>query len=395
MKLKLFNISLLTLILFIISACGNSQPNRSSCSATDHSGHNHGESETHEEKAEKQGESGSEEIIFTPEKTKEFGVETTKINATIFRDVTKVSGEISAAQTDQAIVAAPASGIINLSKSITNGAPISKGAVVASISAKNITGGDLNEAARISYEAAKREYERVIPLYKDRIITEREYNSIKENYEKAKIAYRPSRGSGNVAIAPISGSISQLLVKDGEYVEIGAPIAYIAKNARLTLRADLPENQYSKLSGITTANFRTSYNDEILSLSELNGKRISTGAMANATPGYIPVYFEFDSKGKILSGAYVEIFLIGIERENVITVPIESITEEQGEYFVYVKIDAEGYNKRLVKLGASDGKNIEILSGVNDGDEVVTKNVMMIKLAASSGAVPEGHSHNH
>lgn len=34
-------------------------------------------------------------------------------------------------------------------------------------------------------------------------------------------------------------------------------------------------------------------------------------------------------------------------------------------------------------------------SGLKTGDELVTEGATVVKMAESSGAVPEGHSHNH
>ena len=76
-------------------------------------------------------------------------------------------------------------------------------------------------------------------------------------------------------------------------------------------------------------------------------------------------------------------------------VRIDAITEQQGKHYVYVKLDEECYEKRLVTIGNSNGDEIEILSGLTRKDEVVTKGAIIVKLAESSGAVPEGHSHNH
>ena len=48
-----------------------------------------------------------------------------------------------------------------------------------------------------------------------------------------------------------------------------------------------------------------------------------------------------------------------------------------------------------MELGATDGARREILSGIKNGDKVVTAGTTYVRLAESSGAVPEGHSHNH
>ena len=42
----------------------------------------------------------------------------------------------------------------------------------------------------------------------------------------------------------------------------------------------------------------------------------------------------------------------------------------------------------------TDGKRIEITSGLAKGEEVVTEGAVYVKLAGNSGVVPEGHHHH-
>ena len=76
-----------------------------------------------------------------------------------------------------------------------------------------------------------------------------------------------------------------------------------------------------------------------------------------------------------------------------ISVPVSSITEEQGLFFVYIQLDEEGYKKQEVTLGQNNGDRLQILSGLKVGDKVVTKGVYQVKLAAISSVMPEGHNH--
>ncbi|WP_418730004.1 efflux RND transporter periplasmic adaptor subunit, partial [Coprobacter fastidiosus] len=103
----------------------------------------------------------------------------------------------------------------------------------------------------------------------------------------------------------------------------------------------------------------------------------------------------FDNKGDIIPGSYVEVFLLSGNTNNVITVPVTALTEEQGSYFVYLQLDKEGYKKQEVTLGVNDGKEVQILAGIKPGDRVVTKGAYQVKLAANSSIIPEGHSHSH
>jgi multidrug efflux pump subunit AcrA (membrane-fusion protein) len=47
-----------------------------------------------------------------------------------------------------------------------------------------------------------------------------------------------------------------------------------------------------------------------------------------------------------------------------------------------------------VTLGGSDGQRFEVLSGLNEGDKVVTRGAIHVKLASASNAIP-AHTHEH
>lgn len=357
----------------------------------DHEGHDHHDHE-HEGHSH---EAHAGAITLDPHQAEEFGVEVTEIQPGEFSDIVKVSGQVVPAPTDRSVVSATSSGVVDFSSRITEGARVSSGTVIARISGRGIAGGDANEAARVALDAAKKELDRAVPLHESRIISTKDFNVIKQAYEQAKASYS-GNASGSTAIARQNGVISQLLVKQGEYVEVGQPIAAISGNTRLTLRADLPEKYYDFLPTVSSANFRPTYSKEVVTLADLNGKLVSapSAAVANQS-GYIPVYFSFDNNGRAVSGAYAEVYLIGTRRNNVISVPVSAISEQQGAKFVYIRLDEDCYEKRPVTLGNGNGNEIEIISGVNPGENVVTKGMTFVRLAETSGVVPEGHSHTH
>ncbi|MBK7153248.1 MAG: efflux RND transporter periplasmic adaptor subunit, partial [Sandaracinaceae bacterium] len=65
-----------------------------------------------------------------------------------------------------------------------------------------------------------------------------------------------------------------------------------------------------------------------------------------------------------------------------------------GMFVVFVQIEGEAFERRVVRLGARDAGYVEVLSGVLAGEHVVTIGAWSVKLAASSGAIPaHGHAH--
>ena len=190
----------------------------------------------------------------------------------------------------------------------------------------------------------------------------------------------------------MNGYLKSRLVGQGEYVSVGQPIAVVGRNRRLQLRADLPEHAFRSLSAIRSAHFRTAYDDTVRRLADLDGRLISTGQAADGA--YIPLVFEFENPGDLLPGSFVDVYLLARPREEAITVPLSALTEEQGLRFVYLQLEDEVFKKQEVKVGQDDGSRVEILSGLEPGDRVVTRGAYQVKLAGASAAIP-AHTHNH
>ena len=356
-----------------------------------HDGHE--STEHHDDEDDSEHHHGDFEIVLHHEQAEKYGVVVDTVSHQPFQSIVKATGQILSSASNQAVISAKSAGIIHFSKGLVEGKKIGQGASVGYVSARGISGGDLNEANRIAYEAAKRELDRITPLHKEGIVSTKDYNEVKRAYDQAAAAFTGSK-AGSSATSPISGVITKLLVNEGEYVEVGQQIAVISKNTQLTLRVDLSERYSSFVPLIKTANVKATSSNEVYSLSEMNG-RLVTNAVNNSEGGYVPVYFTFDNNGQFPSGAYVEVFLLGEDSSSVISLPKDAIVEQQGKYYVYVRHDEDCYEKRLVEIGMDNGKDVEIIRGLNDGEPVVVHGAIIIHLAESSGTIPEGHSHNH
>ena len=360
-----------------------------------HSGHNDHKEPEHVDDKEKH----ADEIVFTHEQAEAAGLRTETVKPAEFQFVIKTGGQILAAQGDERTIAATASGIVTFAKTTTTeGSAVKAGETVVGISAKTLQDGDPAVKAKAAYEAAKKELQRADKLVADKIISEKEFEQIRLAYETARAAYQGTAGSvtakGVSVSSPITGYIKSLLVNNGEYVNVGQAIAVVSQNKRLTLRADVQEKDFKDLHSIKSANFKPAYENTAYSLDRLNGRLISYGRTATANSAFIPVTFEFDNIGSFVAGSYADIYLLSDRRENIISVPLSAITEEQGLKYVYLQAGHDIFRKREVTTGMSDGKRIEITKGLKTGDKVVTTGTYQVKMAASSTSIPQ-HSHNH
>ena len=315
-----------------------------------------------------------------------------------FRQVIKASGQVLAAQGEESVAVATVAGVVSFHGKVVEGMHVAQGAPLVILSSNNMAEGDPVQKARIAFEVQKKEYERMKALVESRIVSEKAFAEAEQAYENARISYeavaKNHSASGQRVVAPIGGFVKNLLVKEGDYVTVGQPLVSITQNRRLFLRADVSEKYYGALRSLSSANFSTPYQNKVYKLSELNGKLLSYGKASDGNGYFVPVTFEFDNRGEVIPGSFVEIYLLGTPMEGVISVPRTALTEEQGSFFVYLQVHDDCYKKQLVNIGADNGEQVQILSGIHAGDRVVVNGAYQVKLAGATNAIP-AHSHEH
>lgn len=319
-----------------------------------------------------------------------------------FNDVIKTSGQILSAPGDEVLITAKAKGIVLFSGTQTiTGSHVSTGTALFVV-----TGGDLAEgnidasykAAKANYDKAKADYDRLSILVKDKSVSEKEFLQAKVTYENAQIAFntiaKNYSSKGQTIYSTMDGFVKNISVSAGQFVEAGTPLATISKNKKLVLQANVSQQYFDKLPGISSANFKSNTDGKVYDTKELNGQMISYGKSASANSPFIPIIFEIDNTGNLISGWVVEVYLKSFPIPDAMVIPASSLIEEQGNFYVYVQTGGESFQKREVKIGASDGINVQVLSGVAEGERVVTKGAYQIKLATAAGTLP-AHGHEH
>ena len=357
--------------------------------AHDHSTHNH---------AEEGHKHNENEITFPAEQAARTDFKVEEIQPSTFNHVIPCTARILAAQGDEATVVAPIAGVVSFGgKRLSTGAQVSRGQSLFAISSSNLASGSQVDKIAAEYHRAEGEYNRLKQLVDDQIVSRSDFEAAESAYLKAKaeydaIAARSSEKGSSVG-APIGGYITSLAVSEGDFVEMGQPLATVSQNRRLQLRADLPQRYYRELRSIKTANIVDPATGESYRLADCGGRLLSVGRIADSGSTLIPVTFEFDNRNDLPQGAIVEAYLVGAPIAEALVVPVTAVTEAQGLYYVYVQLDAECYERREVKLGASDGERVQLLTGIEAGERVVTRGAVNVKMAAASGAIPHSHQH--
>jgi len=343
-----------------------------------------------------------DEVSFLKEQAWKIDFAVQQVTRQPIREVIHTSGEIQPVKGDEKIIAAKSSGIVFFkSKNLQEGRDVRAGESLFSISSKGLMQSNMEEKFQVTkarVDKAKADLDRAEDLVKDQIIGQKEYERRKMEYSIAQAQFKTLTGSYNAAgqsvAATMSGIIKNVMVSDGQFVEEGTPLIEITNNRRLILQAEVSQTYLPKLRMIKSANFKTAYQKEVQSIEDYNGRLISYGKVIEHGSSFIPVLFELDNLHELIPGSYVELFLLTNPIEKELVVSKAALMQDYSLNYVYVQTGGESFEKREVKLGVDDGVNVQILSGITEGEWVVTEGAYQIKMASMSSTIP-AHGHEH
>lgn len=339
-------------------------------------------------------------ISFTKEQAWNMDFATAELRRDTIYDVIRAGGEIMPVRGGEKTVSATASGIVLFRKRNANiGSAVAKGELLFTISGGGNADHDLQAKftkAKTVYTQARAVFERKQALFEAQAIGKPDLEAAQLAYELAKTDYDKlssnySKG-GKSVFAPRKGYLKHLHTIEGQYVEAGDALAVIAENKTVTLHADVGQAQYDRLDDIYSATFAV--NGRVYSLEKLNGRLISYGKTISKEHPKVPVYFEFANTVDLLPGSFVEVYLLLRPATQALVLPRSALLEEYGNYSVIVQTGGETFEQRNIKVGIDNGRTVQVFSGLQAGERVVTRGNYQVKMAALGESVP-GHGHTH
>ncbi len=243
------------------------------------------------------------------------------------------------------------------------------------------------KAAKAGYEFAKRTYERFKNLYKDNAVSKQQLEEIetkmiaaksqyeavqaklkqldaKEKQVRAKLKFAEIMKGYGVIKAPFDGIVIKKMNDVGDMAAPGMPLFVIGDND-LRFFAQIDE------SFVDRVNIGDTFDIHIDSIN-----KTVKGTVVEKNSNIDPMSRSFSVKMKIpyvdgiSSGMYGK-FYIPTEAEKEVFIPKSAIVK-WGQLDAVYKVDKEGIlHLTFVKLGKTVGDKVQVLSGVQSGDEIV------------------------
>jgi cobalt-zinc-cadmium efflux system membrane fusion protein len=267
------------------------------------------------------------------------------------------------------------------------------------------------EASRAAavLEQTKVGLERTRSLFEQQAKSQREVQEAELAYRSAQAAFESARtiqqlyratgatfqdGSLRIALkAPFAGVVDRVAAGVGQRVEPEQPVFTIVNPKPAMVQAQVPETLITRLQPKLGATLQIG---EVVMTNGLTFVAMGR-ELDSATRSLLLTYAlerEGESDQSIAIGAAGTLSVATGKAAEAVAIPAAAIVEEEGVAIAFVQVSGETFEKRDVKPGVQDGRWTEIISGVSEGERVVTDGAYTLLLSTKSGTIPaHGHAH--
>ncbi|ODU48754.1 MAG: hypothetical protein ABS92_07675 [Thiobacillus sp. SCN 63-374] len=351
-------------------------------------------------------------IVFTKEQQWKVDFATAEVVTRPIRAAVAATGIVRARPDGEAQLTAQTAGQVQPAGSFPRlGQVVKKGQALAYLVPR--LGGETDlatlrasaDTARVEHELARQELARTEALYREEIVPEKRLLAARAAEAAARAESRAAQqrlgqysgaGGGIPVRAPVAGTLAEVRVSPGAYVQEGALMFHIADRSALWLELRVAESDAARLASPTGAAFRVAGDERSVEIIPgRNGRLIAVGGVVDASTRTVPVVFEFTATDRHLPiGMAVQAQVFAGGAREAVAIPASSVLDEGGMDVVFVQAGGESFERRTVRLGAREGDWVEVLDGLTPGQRVVSRGAYLVKLA-STGTAQIGHGHAH
>jgi RND family efflux transporter MFP subunit len=226
--------------------------------------------------------------------------------------------------------------------------------------------------AKATHEKAQRDATRIRELRTENNAAESELENADITLQNAKAqliaAERQMRDTR--VTSPISGTIVERPVNVGAMLSPGTPIATVVDGSRMKLRANLPEQEITHLH----INDRVKVRVNVLPNDEFQGTVTFISIRGDAAHNY-PIEIALPNNGRLKSGMTAKMRRTANAARQTLVIPRLAVigSLKSPQIFVIEQVNGKAVAKRRsVQLGVERSTNIEVVSGLQRGERVVT-----------------------
>ena len=240
------------------------------------------------------------------------------------------------------------------------------------------------KGADADLEALKAKYERTKQLYEQGAVSKQEMETLQAGYDRAVAGLADAGVAASQAqleeaqnavahcniTSPIAGVVGSINVALGDMAAPTSVAASVSDTSTLETDVLVSENEIGYVkAGSAVEVYIRSVRDQAF-----KGKVATVAMMPDPVKRNYRVKLVLDNKdAKIKSGMYAETVVYTEAKNKVLAVPVEAVIPRDNRNVVYIIDKSNRAQEREVKLGIRNDTNAEIVSGLKEGEKVITK----------------------
>jgi len=349
-----------------------------------------------------------EEITFLKEQQWKIDFATEEVRSRPVKSAVKGIGEVRPRPASYAEIISPVEGIISIASAkqlVKPGQKVVKGQAMAVLMPPMSVQNSWAEIY-LNYEEAKSEYERAKRLKERNSVSEYEFEQARRKYEMHRAGFEnyfntkessihyDSKSQQFIITAPINGIVSEASVLPGQKVDRHQKIFSIVDPAVVWLKIELFADQSAKLADVSGALITIPGNNDRINLDKNQLMIVSRGEIIDPVKRTVTLWLEVNNRNRqFLIGQTFSAEIYTSPTEDMLTVPISAVYDDNSQKILFVHTSGESFEKRELVAGPIYHDYIGVASGVTAGERVVKRGGYQVKLASTSEEI--GHPHTH
>lgn len=306
-------------------------------------------------------------------------VTTVAVNDTLFNHFLELQGSV---ETKKNIIIFPEYAGVLSKVYVTQGQTVKRGQTLAKID----DGGLTQQLAQleVQYQLAKTTYERQKRLWDQKIGSEIQFLQAKSNMDAQRKGMDAMKDqiAKTYVTAPFDGVIDDVITEQGSVVSPGVSQLFrIVNLGNMYIKTDVPENYLPTVKkGTPVQVYLPVLGETIHTTIRQVGNNINVNNRAFEIEIDVP-----NKNGMVKPNLTAQLKINDYQNDNAILVPQSVISENAlGEQYLYV---IEGLNekseakvvKRIITTGLSQDESIEVLTGLQSGDQIIIEGARSVK----------------
>lgn len=235
--------------------------------------------------------------------------------------------------------------------------------------------------AKLKSQNALLAYERGEKMVRESLISQEAFDKMTMDHEVARqeLAEAEHRLSKTSIRAPFAGRITLRGVENGQHVRPGDKLFTIADFEPLVARIYLPEKDVLGLKVGQEVKLTLKAADSV----RFAGRIRQVSPVVDAATGTVKVTIEaVRPPASVRPGGFVTVDVVRETRAKAVLVPRQAVLRELGSAHVFVAKNGKA-ERRAVSLGLEEGDNVEAVSGLAVGDQVIVAGQGSLKPGAA------------